>query len=234
MKKVIVTEKPSVAREFASVLGVKRGGTDGYYENDQYIITWCVGHLVTLSYPEVYDESLKKWKLEDLPFLPKNYKYEVIKNVEKQFKIVKKIYHRDDIDCIYYAPDPAREGIYIQMLVRQEAGHKAGIDEKVIWIDSQTEDEIRRGVREAKPLSSYKNLSDSGYMRAIEDYALGINLSRALSVKYARILNPNYATAIAVGRVMTCVLGMTVEREREILNFIPTPFYKIASYITVD
>ena len=233
-KTVITTEKPSVAMEFARVLGVHGEKHDGYIEDDRYIITWCIGHLVTMAYPEAYDEELKKWKMETLPFLPKNYKYEVISNVKKQFNVIKKIYNRSDIAKILYAGDPAREGIYIQTLVRQMTGVKDGIDERVVWIDSQTEEEIKRGIKEAKPLSEYKNLSDSGYMRAIEDYALGINFSRALSVKYAKLLNPTQNVPIAVGRVMSFVLGTVVRREKEIENFKSESFYKINSIIKVD
>lgn len=230
-KKIIVTEKPSVARTFAQVLGV-HGNNDGYIENDEWIITWCVGHLVTLSYPEEYDPDLKVWDMNTLPFLPNNYRYHVIPDVKKQFNVIKKLYNRKDIGAIYYAGDPAREGIYIQMLVRQEAGHNPNAKELVVWIDSQTTDEIRRGIKEAKPLSEYQNLADSGYMRAIEDYALGINFSRVLTLKYRGVTNMK--KPIAVGRVMTCVLGMIVEREREIENFVPTKFYKIQSRINLD
>lgn len=234
MKKIIVTEKPSVARTFAEVLHVK-GNHDGYIENEEWIITWCVGHLVTLSYPERYDESYKEWKEETLPFLPSKYKYEVIEDVKKQFNVIKKLYNRSDVNAIYYAGDPGREGIYIQALVRSLAGCKQGIDEKVVWIDSQTELEIKRGIREAKPYSAYRNLINSGYERAVEDYASGINLSRMLSIRYGRYAN-QYAAAkkyrpVAVGRVMTCVLGMIVSREREIENFKVTPFYKIESNV---
>ena len=229
MKKIIVTEKPSVARTYASVLGVY-GNNDGYIENDEWIITWCIGHLVTLAYPEAYDESLKTWRMEDLPFLPDRYKYQVISSVKKQFSVIKKIYNRPDVGTIYYAGDSGREGLYIQMLVRGQAGHNPNAEELVVWIDSQTNDEILRGIREAKPLSAYKNLADSGYMRAIEDYALGINFSRALTLKYQNIIN----VGISVGRVMTCVLGMIVNREREIKNFVPTQYYRIQSVINID
>lgn len=230
-KKIIVTEKPSVARSYAQVLGVT-GRKEGYIENDEWIITWCVGHLVTLSYPEKYDESLKQWRMETLPFLPDNYKYEVIKEVAAQFKVIKTLYNRTDIDTIYYAGDPAREGIYIQMLVRQEAGHNKNAKEMVIWIDSQTDAEINRGLREAKPLSAYKDLADSGYMRGIEDYALGINVSRAYALKYRQFFG--HGVKVSVGRVITCVLGMIVRREREIQNFVPQKFYKIQSHIIND
>lgn len=231
MKKVIVTEKPSVARTFAQVLGVYNN-QNGYLENDEWIITWCVGHLVTLSYPEKYDEAYKKWEMNDLPFLPTQYKYEVIERVLPQFEIIKDIYNRSDISAIYYAGDPAREGLYIQMLVRGQAGHNPNAKELVVWIDSQTSDEIKRGIREAKSLSAYKNLADSGYMRAIEDYALGINLSRALTLKYQDLIKAR--KAISVGRVMTCVLGMVVNRELEIKNFNPTKYFKVESAIKID
>ncbi len=219
-KSIIVTEKPSVARTFAAVLGVKGSG-DGYIENDKYIITWCVGHLVTMSLPGTYGDEWKKWSLEALPFIPARFLYEIIPDVKKQFNVIKKIYNRKDVDTIYYAGDPAREGVYIQMLVRQEAGLSSGITEKVVWIDSQTEEEIKRGIKEAKPLSNYKNISEAGYARAIEDYLIGMNYSRALSKKYGE--------KISVGRVMTCVLGMIVKREREIRNFKVTDFYKISA-----
>ncbi len=231
MKKIIVTEKPSVGRTFAQVLGVT-GNHDGYIENENWIITWCIGHLVTLAYPESYDESLKKWNMEDLPFLPEKYKYQVIPNVQKQFNVIKSLYNRDDIDTIYYAGDPAREGIYLQNLVREQAGVKPGVNELVVWIDSQTSEEIKRGIKEAKPLSTYQDLIDSGYVRAIEDFALGINLSRAFTLRYQNLI---YAkNPIAVGRVMTCVLGMVVQREEEIENFTSTTYYKIASNIEID
>ena len=230
-KKIIVTEKPSVAKTFAQVLGVT-GRKEGYIENDEWIITWCVGHLVSLCYPERYDESLKQWRMDTLPFLPDKYKYEVIKDVATQFNVIRTLYNRSDIDTIYYAGDPAREGLYIQMLVRQEAGHNPNAKELVVWIDSQTESEIKRGIKEAKPLSAYKDLADSGYMRAIEDYALGINLSRAYALKYRPFLG--FDVKVSVGRVITCVLGMIVRREREILNFVPQKFYKIQSHITND
>ena len=215
-KKIIVTEKPSVARSYAKVLGVTGKG-DGYIENDEWIITWCYGHLVTLCYPESYSPELKQWNMETLPFLPKEYLYQAISSSINQFRTIKRLYNRPDIDVIYYAGDSAREGIYIQMLVRQEAGHSPKAKELVVWIDSQTDDEIRRGIREAKSLSAYENLTKSGYARAIEDYALGINLSRALTLQYRKIYYSD--NSIDVGRVMTCVLGMVVRREREIRNF---------------
>lgn len=232
--KIIVTEKPSVAKAFAKVLGVY-GNNNGYIENDEWIITWCVGHLITLAYPEMYDEKFKEWKEEDLPFLPQQYKYGVIGEVKEQFNIIKSLYNRSDITEIYYAGDPAREGIYIQALVRNAAGHNPSAIEKVVWIDSQTEAEIRKGIRDAKPYDSYQNLINAGYERAIEDFATGINLSRMLSIKYGNQANRYAATKryrpVAVGRVMTCVLGMIVNREREIENFVVTPFYKIENTI---
>ena len=198
-KKIIIAEKPSVAKTYAKVLGVS-GRKDGYIENDEWIVTWCVGHLVTLSYPEVYDASLKQWSMDTLPFLPDQYKYEVIKDVAAQFRVIKILYNRPDIDAIYYAGDSAREGIYIQALIRQEAGHNPNAKEFVVWIDSQTESEILRGIREAKPISAYQNLIDSGYMRAIEDYALGINVSRAYALKYRSLLSPRRARSSTMGR----------------------------------
>lgn len=236
-KSIIVTEKSSVADEFAKVLGVAEKHT-GYMENGQYIITWCRGHLVTMSYPEKYDLKLKKWSLDTLPFLPSDYKYEVIASAKEQFKVVKSLYNRNDITRIYYAGDAGREGLYIQMLVRQMAGRNKDAEEKVIWLDSQTEEEIKRGIREAKDLSEYELLSQAGYMRAIEDFAVGINFSRAISLKYANLLNSaadlKTYTPISVGRVMSCVLGMVVMREYDIVNFKPTSYYKIRNTITVD
>lgn len=237
-KSIIIAEKPSVGREYAKALGVFGSDTNGYIENDRWIVTWTVGHLITMSYPEKYDESLKEWKLETLPFLPKEYKYEPIKECYKQFNIVKKLYNRADVDVIYYAGDSGREGLYIQMLVRQFAGRNPRAIEKVVWIDSQTEEEILRGVSEAKDISEYAAMTDAGYMRAIEDYATGINFSRLLSVKYAIMLNSGSGQKrhkpISVGRVMTCVLGMIVNREREIRNFKVTDFYRVAGIIDID
>ena len=231
-KSVIVTEKPSVARTFAKTLGVSSKFT-GYFENDNWIITWCLGHLVTMSYPEVYSEDLRQWSYDTLPFLPDEYLYEVIDDNKEQFAVIRSLYNRSDIDTIYYAGDAAREGLYIQMLVRQLAGTKKGITERVVWIDSQTDAEIKRGIKEAKALSSYSNLSDAGYLRAIEDYAVGINLTRAFSLKFCKALN--LRKPVAVGRVMTCVLSMIVDREREIRNFKPEDFYKIsATSVTMD
>ena len=235
MKSLIITEKPSVGRTFAETLHVT-GNQDGYIENDKWIITWCVGHLIALSYPEAYDPALKEWHEETLPFLPSKYKYEIIKQFRNQFNIIKSLCNRKDVEQIYYAGDSAREGIYIQALVRAAVGHDSNVIEKVVWIHSQTGDEILRGIREAKPYSEYQNLIDSGYERAIEDYASGINFSRMLSVKYGRTANRYAGTKnyrpIAVGRVMTCVLGMVVFREREIESFQVTPFYKVISNVS--
>lgn len=229
-KSLIITEKPSVARDFAQVLGVS-GRQDGYIENETYVITWCVGHLVEMVYPEVYDERYKKWKLEDLPFLPRDYKYDVIPSVSKQYDIVHRMLHRKDIDTVYWAGDAGKEGQTIEENIRNFGGVREGMKELRVWIDSQTEEEIRRGINEAKPMSDYANLGKSGIMRTIEDYAMGINFSRAMSVKYGNLLNDaagtSSYTAIAVGRVMTCVLGMVVIREREIRNFKETPFYRV-------
>ncbi len=234
-KSLIITEKPSVAVEFAKVLQVS-GRKDGYIENDKYVITWCVGHLVGMVYPESYDEKYKKWKLEDLPFLPRDYKYDVIKDVAKQYDIVHGMLHREDIDRVYWAGDAGKEGQTIEENIRNFGGVREGMEELRVWIDSQTEEEILRGIREAKPMSDYANLGNSGIMRTIEDYAMGINFSRVMSVKYGNLLN-NAAgttsyTAIAVGRVMTCVLGMVVIREREIRNFKETPFYRVVGTFT--
>ncbi len=229
-KSLIITEKPSVAQEFARILGVS-GRNDGYIENDGYVITWCVGHLVEMVYPEEYNEKYKKWKLEDLPFLPEQYKYHVIPNVKKQYDVVHHMLHREDIDKVYWAGDAGKEGQTIEENIRRYGGVREGMEELRVWIDSQTEEEILRGIKEAKPMSEYDHLADSGIMRTIEDYAMGINFSRVMSVKYGRLLNDAAATrsytAIAVGRVMTCVLGMVVIREREIRNFKETPFYRV-------
>lgn len=234
-KSLIITEKPSVAQEFARILGVS-GRNDGYIENNEYVITWCVGHLVEMVYPEVYDEKYKKWKLEDLPFLPKEYKYDVIPEVRKQYEVVHKMLHREDIDTVYWAGDAGKEGQTIEENIRMFGGVREGMKELRVWIDSQTEEEIKRGIREAKPMSDYANLGKSGIMRTIEDYAMGINFSRVMSVKYGNLLNDAAGTksytAIAVGRVMTCVLGMVVIREREIRNFVETPFYRVIGNFT--
>ena len=237
-KILVITEKPSVAREYAQILSVSGGKRDGYIENNNYIITWCVGHLITMSYPEVYDETLKKWSLSTLPFLPKEYKYEVIGNVKKQYEIVKSLLNRPDVEEILWAGDPAREGQYIENLIRDQAGVNPNAKEKRVWIDSTTEEEIRRGIRDAKPMSEYDNLAASGYMRAIEDYSMGINFSRVLSVQYGKALNDAAGTKswkpVAVGRVMTCVLGMIVKREREIREFTETPFFKVLAGLKQD
>ena len=231
-KTLIITEKPSVAREYASLLNVG-GNRDGFIENEEYVITWCVGHLVEMSYPEAYDEKYKKWRMGDRPFLPESYKYEIIKSVKKQYEVVKKSLHREDISLILWAGDSGREGQVIEELIRRQAKVRKGITEKRVWIDSTTEEEIRRGIREAKPYSEYDNLSNAGIMRGIEDYSMGINFSRALSVKYGGLINRAAGTkkysAIAVGRVMTCVLGMVVRREKEIRDFKETVFYRIAA-----
>ncbi len=228
-KKILITEKPSVAREFAKVLGINGANKNGYLESEEWIVTWCVGHLVTMSYPEKYDEKLKFWRLDTLPFLPKEYKYEVIPNVEKQFNIIKTLLLREDVDTIYVATDSGREGEYIYRLVEQEVGVK-GKARKRVWIDSQTEEEIKRGIKEAKDLEEYNSLSDSAYLRAKEDYLIGINFSRLLSIIYGRRVAKQIneeKISISVGRVMTCVLGMVVSREREIRNFVKIPYYKI-------
>lgn len=232
MKSLFITEKPSVAREFAKALKLNTANKDGYMESQNTVITWCVGHLVSMSYPEVYDPTLKRWQMETLPFLPKEYKYEVISGVKKQFDIVSGLLNREDIDTIYVCTDSGREGEYIYRLVEQMAGENVKKKtRKRVWIDSQTEEEVRRGIKEAKDLSEYDNLAASAYLRAKEDYLMGINFSRALTLKYGYSIS-NYRktkknTVIAVGRVMTCVLGMIVRREREIRAFVPTPFYRI-------
>lgn len=234
-KALIITEKPSVAQEFAKILKVS-GRQNGYLENESYVITWCVGHLVEMVYPEEYDSKYKKWKLEDLPFLPKDYKYGVIKSVSGQYDVVHKMLHREDIDTVYWAGDAGKEGQTIEENIRNFGGVREGMQELRVWIDSQTEEEILRGIKEAKPMREYANLGKSGIMRTIEDYAMGINFSRAMSVKYGNLLNDAAGTksytAIAVGRVMTCVLGMGVIKEREIRNFIETPFYRIVGKFT--
>lgn len=234
-KKLIITEKPSVAQDYAKVFQVS-GRQNGYIENDNYVITWCVGHLVEMVYPEEYDIKYKKWTLEDLPFLPQTYKYGVISSVKQQYEIVHGLLHRKDIDTVYWAGDSGKEGQTIEENIRNFGGVREGMQELRVWIDSQTEEEIRRGVAEAKPMSDYANLGSSGIMRSIEDYAMGINFSRVMSVKYGKLLNDaaatNSYTAIAIGRVMTCVLGMVVNREREIRNFKETPFYRIVGDFT--
>lgn len=229
-KKLIITEKPSVAMEFSKALKINTTRKNGYLESENWIITWCVGHLVTMSYPDKYDEKLKFWRLDTLPFIPKEWKYEIIPAVENQFNIVKGLLQREDVDVIYNAGDSGREGEYIQRLVFMMAKPNPKAEIKRVWIDSQTEEEIKRGIDEAKPESEYDSLSDSAYLRAKEDYLIGINFSRMLSIIYGRRLAKEIneeKASISVGRVMTCVLGMIVEREREIRNFIKVPFYKI-------
>ncbi len=230
-KKIFIAEKPSVAKEFAKTLGVSGNAGQGYLESGDYIVTWCVGHLVTMSYPDVYDEALKKWSLQTLPFLPENFLYELIPEVKKQFQIVSGLLNRPDVETIYVCTDSGREGEYIYRLVDQMASVPDTKEKRRVWIDSQTEEEIKRGIMEAKPLSEYDNLSSSAYLRAKEDYLMGINFSRVLTLKYGRTvmnyLNTDKWSAISVGRVMTCVLGMVVRREREIRDFVKTPFYRI-------
>ncbi|MEF9954633.1 MAG: DNA topoisomerase [Clostridium sp.] len=228
-KSLYIAEKPSVAKEFANALKVTGRKGDGYIESDDAIVTWCVGHLVTMSYPEAYDPKYKRWSLQTLPFLPKEYKYHVIEGVEKQFKIVSKLLTREDVDTIYVCTDSGREGEYIYRLVAQMANVKDK-HQKRVWIDSQTEEEILRGIRDAKDLSAYDNLSASAYLRAKEDYLMGINFSRALTLKYGPIISGythSNRTVVSVGRVMTCVLGMVVRREREVRDFVKTPFYRV-------
>ncbi len=230
-KNLYIAEKPSVAQEFAKALkeGMSRG--DGYLEGNNSIVTWCVGHLVTMSYPDAYDPALKRWDISTLPFLPKQFIYEIIPSVKKQFDIVSNLLNRADVDCIYVCTDSGREGEYIYRLVDQMAKVPAEKQRRRVWIDSQTEEEILRGIREAKPLTEYNNLSDSAYLRAKEDYLMGINFSRILTIKYgftiSQFLKLDKRSAISVGRVMTCVLGMVVRREREIRAFVKTPFYRI-------
>ena len=232
-KQLYIAEKPSVAQEFAKALKLKTRRADGYLESDEPVITWCVGHLVTMSYPEEYDPALKKWSLQTLPFIPSEFKYEVIPSVAKQFQIVSSLLNREDVDTIYVCTDSGREGEYIYRLVEQKA-QVSGKKRLRVWIDSQTEEEILRGIREAKDLSEYDNLSASAYLRAKEDYLMGINFSRLLTLKYgnsiSNYLNTKYSV-ISVGRVMTCVLGMVVRREREIREFVKTPFYRVISTI---
>ena len=232
-KSLYIAEKPSVAQEFAKALKLKLNRKDGYLESEEAVVTWCVGHLVTMSYPEEYDPSLKRWSLETLPFIPEQFKYEVIPAVSKQFKIVSGLLNRPDVDTIYVCTDSGREGEYIYRLVEQQAGVH-GKERRRVWIDSQTEEEILRGIREAKDLGEYDNLSASAYLRAKEDYLMGINFSRLLTLKYGNSIS-NYLhtkySVISVGRVMTCVLGMVVRREREIREFVETPFYRVLSTI---
>lgn len=222
-----------MARQFADVLGVKGNAGNGYLESDTAVVTWCVGHLVTMSYPEVYDPNLKKWSLSTIPFIPTEYKYEVLPDTKKQFNIVAGLLTRDDIGCIYVATDSGREGEYIYRLVDSMA-HVTGKEKRRVWIDSQTEEEILRGIREAKPLSEYNSLSDAAYLRAQEDYLMGINFSRALSLKFSNVVQRYLGMdrcVIAVGRVMTCVLGIIVKREREIREFVKTPFYRLVANV---
>ena len=229
-KKLLITEKPSVAMEFAKVLKITANRKNGYIESNEWIITWCVGHLVTMSYPEVYDEKLKFWRLDTLPFIPQEWKYEIIPAVQNQFKIVQSLLQREDVEEIYNAGDSGREGEYIQRLVFMMAKPNPNAKIKRVWIDSQTEEEIQRGIREAKDESEYDSLSDSAYLRAKEDYLIGINFSRLLTIIYGkRVANQiqDDKASISVGRVMTCVLGMVVSREREIRNFVKTKYYKV-------
>ena len=235
-KSVFIAEKPSVAQEFAKALKVKTTRHDGYLESENTIVTWCVGHLVTMSYPEVYDIKYKRWTLETLPFLPGEFKYEVIPAVRKQFEIVSGLLNRADVETIYVCTDSGREGEYIYRLVAQMAGVK-GKKEKRVWIDSQTEEEIIRGIKEAKDLSAYNNLSASAYLRAKEDYLMGINFSRILTLRYGNSVSNylgNKYQVISVGRVMTCVLGMVVRREREIREFVKTPFYRVLGKFSLE
>ena len=230
MKNIFIAEKPSVAQEFAKALKYNTVRRDGYVESDEAVVTWCVGHLVTMSYPECYDPALKRWSLDTLPFIPAEWKYEVIEGVKKQFDIVSGLLNRPDVDTIYVCTDSGREGEYIYRLVEQQA-HVEGKKRRRVWIDSQTEEEILRGIREAKDLSEYDSLADAAYLRAKEDYLMGINFSRVLTLKYGNTIS-NYlklqkGTVIAVGRVMTCVQGMIVKREREIRQFVETPFYRV-------
>lgn len=228
-KKLFIAEKPSVAQEFAKALKKSTARKDGYLEGEDVVITWCVGHLVTMSYPEVYDPKYKRWSLETLPFIPEQFLYEVIPGVQKQFQIVKKLLNREDVDMIYVCTDSGREGEYIYRLVEQMA-KVHGKQRKRVWIDSQTEEEILRGIDTAKDLSAYDNLSEAAYLRAKEDYLMGINFSRLLTLKYGNLLSDCMGTkytVISVGRVMTCVLGMIVRREREIRQFVKTPFYRV-------
>ena len=235
-KTVFIAEKPSVARQFAAALKLKTQNHNGYMESENTIVTWCVGHLVTMSYPDAYDEKYKKWSFATLPFLPEKYLYEVISSAKEQFNIVSKLLNREDVDTIYVCTDSGREGEYIYRLVEMQADVKGKVRKRV-WIDSQTDEEIIRGIKEAKDLSEYDSLSDAAYLRAMEDYLMGINFSRALALKYSQsiknFLNDDKVT-IAVGRVMTCVLGTVVSREREIRNFVKTPFYKVIASIALD
>lgn len=235
-KSLYIAEKPSVAKEFAKALKSNMKSRDGYLESEEAIVTWCVGHLVTMSYPEAYDKKYKRWSLDTIPFIPKEFKYEVIDSVKKQFGIVSGLLNREDVTCIYVCTDSGREGEYIYRLVEQQAGIQ-NKTRKRVWIDSQTEEEILRGIREAKDLSAYDALADAAYLRAKEDYLMGINFSRALTLKYSQTIK-NYLKAdravVSVGRVMTCVLGMVVNREREIRSFVKTPFYRVLGRLCVE
>lgn len=235
-KSLFIAEKPSVAKEFAKALKYRMSNRDGYLESEEAVVTWCVGHLVTMSYPEAYDEKYKKWSLETIPFIPETFKYEVIDGVKKQFRIVSELLNREDVETIYVCTDSGREGEYIYRLVEQQA-HVSGKTRKRVWIDSQTEEEILRGIKEAKDLSAYDNLSDAAYLRAKEDYLMGINFSRVLTLKYSNPVK-SYLKAdravISVGRVMTCVLGMVVNREREIREFVKIPFYRVLAGVAIE
>ena len=235
-KNLFIAEKPSVAREFAKALKLNMSNRDGYMESEEAVVTWCVGHLVTMSYPEVYDAKYKRWSLATLPFIPEQFKYEVIENVRKQFEIVSGLLNRPDVETIYVCTDSGREGEYIYRLVEQQA-HVTGKQRRRVWIDSQTEEEILRGIREAKDLSDYDNLCSAAYLRAKEDYLMGINFSRVLTLKYGDSIKSYLKTeraVISVGRVMTCVLGMVVNREREIREFVKTPFYRVIAGVEAD
>ena len=228
-KSLFIAEKPSVAREFANALKINTTSRDGYLESQDAIVTWCVGHLVTMSYPEVYDEKYRRWSFDTIPFLPEEFKYEVIDSSKKQYTIVSSLMKRPDVTTIYVCTDSGREGEYIYRLVEQMSG-VTGKERKRVWIDSQTEEEILRGIREAKDLSEYDNLSNAAYLRAKEDYLMGINFSRVLTLKYGRTVKDYLKrdkAVISVGRVMTCVLGIVVNREREIRSFVKTPFYRV-------
>ncbi|MCI6676775.1 MAG: DNA topoisomerase [Clostridiales bacterium] len=234
-KSLYIAEKPSVAQEFAKALHINGKRQDGYLESNDSIVTWCVGHLVTMSYPEVYDPALKKWSMETIPFLPAEWKYEVIPSVKKQYNIVKSLLHRSDVDVIYVCTDSGREGEYIYRLVEQMAGVE-GKKRLRVWIDSQTEEEIQRGIAQAKDLSEYDNLSASAYLRAKEDYLMGINFSRALTLKFGTTISnitKDKWIVLSIGRVMTCVLGMVVRREREIRTFVKTPFYRVIAQVSI-
>ena len=228
-KSLFIAEKPSVAKEFANALKMKTTSRDGYLESQDAIVTWCVGHLVTMSYPEVYDEKYKRWSFDTIPFMPEEFKYEVIESSKKQYEIVSSLMKRQDVSTIYVCTDSGREGEYIYRLVEQMSG-VTGKERRRVWIDSQTEEEILRGIREAKDLKEYDNLSAAAYLRAKEDYLMGINFSRVLTLKYGRTVKDYLKrdkAVISVGRVMTCVLGIIVNREREIRSFVKTPFYRV-------